>query len=86
MADFYAGYNLQTLKDGEKVQQLTNASDAMWSELYDLSNPQSSMLRSQMAATAMKCTNWNDFSVLKDVNALIEDSMRAPVIHGPLCK
>ncbi|MBC7371421.1 MAG: hypothetical protein H7326_07650 [Bdellovibrionaceae bacterium] len=36
--------------------------------------------------TAMKCTNWNDFSVPKDVNALIEDSMRAPVIHGPLCK
>lgn len=67
-------------------RRLTKADQATWSRFYDMNNPESSIMRSQRAADKIKCTNWNQFNVLKDMNGLIEEAMSAPLINPPHCR
>jgi len=67
-------------------RRLTNANDQTVSDFYSMTNPQSSFMRSQQNATKIKCTDWNSFEAVKDLNGLIEESMRAPLINPPICQ
>jgi hypothetical protein len=67
-------------------RRLTQADDKTMSQFYSIANPQSSIMRSQKNATKIKCTDWNSFEVTKDLNGLVEESMRAPLIDPPNCK
>lgn len=67
-------------------RRLTQADDKTMSQFYSITNPQSSIMLSQRNATKIKCTDWNSFDVTKDLNGLVEESMRAPLIDPPNCK
>jgi len=67
-------------------RRLVNANESVMSDFYSMTNPQSSIMRSQKNAAQIKCTDWNSFDVLKDINGLIEESMRAPMVKPPYCK
>lgn len=67
-------------------RRLTNADDKTVSQFYSIANPQSSIMRSQKNAAKIKCTDWNSFDVAKDLNGLIEESMKAPLIDPPNCQ
>lgn len=67
-------------------RRLMNADDATMSAFYSMENSQSSIMRSQKNAAAIKCTDWNSFDVTKDLNGLVEEAMRAPMTSGPVCK
>lgn len=67
-------------------KRLTNASQDTSSQFYNMDNPQSSMHRSYKAANKIKCTDWNQYDVRKDMNGLIEEAMNAPMINPPYCR
>lgn len=50
---------------------------SLWSRLYNLGNTSSSYNESLRQASAILCTNWNDFDVKTQLVQLIEDSYRA---------
>ena len=50
----------------------------LWSKLYNLANPNSSINNSLSQAGAVLCTNWDAFDVAKDLMGLVEDSYRSP--------
>ena len=52
--------------------------NSLWSSLYNLANPRSSIKRSLADASAVLCTDWDRFNVFQDLRALIDDSYRAP--------
>lgn len=65
-----------------KVKRLNDEGDridltSLWSRLYNLGNPSSSVNRSLAKASAILCTNWNAFDVQKQFVPLIEDSYRS---------
>lgn len=49
-----------------------------WSKLYNMANPESSIRRSMSASTTTVCTDWDQFDAKAELDALIEDSFRAP--------
>lgn len=53
---------------------------SLWSRLYNMANPQSSIRRSLEKADAVLCTNWNDFDAKKDLPGLVEDSYRSSYV------
>jgi hypothetical protein len=61
----------------------TGAYASLWSRLYNMANPQSSIRKSMMAATTVVCSNWDSFDSKKEMNALIEDAFRAPWLTNP---
>lgn len=66
----------------EKIKKLNNEGDlidmeSVWSKLYNMANPKSSIQRSLAEASAIMCTNWNAFDVTKQFTELIEDSYRS---------
>ncbi len=71
-------------KDGDP-----NDLDSAWSRLYNLGNPASSVNHSLAQASAILCTNWNDFSI-KNFNTknsflpLIEDSYMSSYWINPI--
>lgn len=67
-------------------KRLTRADEKTWSRFYDMANPNSSIMLSQKLATKIKCTDWDHFKVKDDINGLIEDAMRAPLLDPPYCK
>ncbi|MBO9668006.1 MAG: hypothetical protein J7501_14485 [Bdellovibrio sp.] len=67
-------------------RRLTLADDNTMNQLYSTSNPNSSMMRSQQAATKIKCTDWNAFKVTENLTGLVAESMRAPLIDSPNCQ
>jgi hypothetical protein len=81
-----------TRKGGESefaqgvFQRLAGADANTLNKFYGPENPDSSMMRSQANATKIKCTDWNHFNVKTDMNGLIEDAMRAPLLDPPYCK
>lgn len=81
-----------TRKGGESpfakdvFQRLQNADEKTMDQYYGTENLQSSMMRSQANATKIKCTDWNHFNVKTDINGLVEDAMRAPLLDPPYCK
>lgn len=72
----------------EKAQQnsiINNEGDpadlqSLWSNLYNLGNPNSAFNQSIKNASEVLCTNWNDFDVKSQFIELIEDSYRSPLI------
>tara|TARA_Y100000782_G_scaffold4962_1_gene5893 strand:- start:147009 stop:148898 length:1890 start_codon:yes stop_codon:yes gene_type:complete len=51
-----------------------------WNQLYNLMNPESSYNKSIGAATAIYCTDWDKFSVLKgEIQPTLDDAYHAPV-------
>lgn len=65
-----------------KVKRLNDEGDridqtSLWSRLYNLGNPSSSVNRSLEKTSAILCTNWNAFEVQKQFVPLIEDSYRS---------
>ncbi|MGZ3743322.1 MAG: hypothetical protein ACXWRA_05655, partial [Pseudobdellovibrionaceae bacterium] len=81
-----------TRKGGESpfaqaiLQRLIKADAKTMDQFYGQDNPNSSMMRSQANATKIKCTNWNAFDVRSDINGLVEDALRAPLLDPPNCK
>jgi len=67
-------------------RRLTKANEQTMSQFYSMTNPQSSILRSQKNATKIKCTDWNNFEAMTNLNGLIEESMRAPLIDTAVCE
>jgi hypothetical protein len=45
-----------------------------WSLMYNLANPKSSIHRSLSQASAILCTNWNDFDVFKSVGPITKQT------------
>ncbi|MBC7465655.1 MAG: hypothetical protein H7256_06640 [Bdellovibrio sp.] len=74
--------NLSSKIDSEKkaLTKLNDDGDAgadpnsVWSKLFNLANPNSSVNFSLRKADAILCTNWNVFDVKTDLIGLIEDS------------
>lgn len=73
-----------TAEEAAANHKLNNSGDAtadpqsLWSKLYNLANPNSSINYSLSQASAVLCTNWDAFDVGKDLVGLIEDSYRSP--------
>lgn len=58
----------------------SNADQASWSALYDLTNPKSSYRQSLAQASAVLCSNWDAFEVPQAIVPLIDDSYRSPFV------
>jgi hypothetical protein len=54
------------------------ADASLWSKLYNMANPKSSIRNSMSAATTIVCTDWDRYDSRKDMNALIEDAFTSP--------
>ncbi len=54
---------------------------SLWSNMYNLANPNSSYAYSISLADAVVCTNWNNFDVTKQFSELIRDSYNAPIYN-----
>ncbi|HEY8270346.1 MAG TPA: hypothetical protein VIG33_05615 [Pseudobdellovibrionaceae bacterium] len=67
-------------------QRLIKADEKTVEQFYGLENLNSSMMRSQANATQIKCTDWNHFDVRADMNGLVAEAMRAPLLDPPYCK
>lgn len=52
-------------------------SNSTWSRLYNLANPKSSVNVSLGQASAILCTNWNNFDATENLEGLVEDSYRS---------
>jgi hypothetical protein len=57
--------------------------NSLWSQLFNLANPNSSYARSLAAASAVLCTNWDAYAIQKDFIPLIEDSYRSSFWINP---
>jgi hypothetical protein len=53
--------------------------DQVWSNMFNLANPQSSFSVSLALADAVICTDWNSFNVKTEFKKLIDDSYTAPI-------
>lgn len=53
-----------------------------WSELYNMANPESSIRRSMRMADQILCTDWDRTSSRTNMNPMIEDALRSPLIGG----
>jgi hypothetical protein len=67
----------------DRVKRLNDEGDpsdmnSVWSRLYNLANPKSSVKSALMRSTAILCTDWNTFDVKTQFVELIEDSYRSP--------
>jgi hypothetical protein len=62
---------ISKLNDDGDVQADPNS---VWSKLFNLANPKSSVNFSLQKSDAILCTNWNAFDVKSDLVGLIEDS------------
>lgn len=68
--------------------QLNNQGDASdmssnWSQLYNVANKNSSLMKSIRLADSVICTDWNNFDVFKgQINELIQESFLAPEIKA----
>ena len=51
---------------------------SLWSKLYNMANPESSIQTSMKTATSTVCTNWDSFNAKKEINELVEEAFRAP--------
>lgn len=56
---------------------------SLWSRLYNIANPNSSIQKSLQNADAVLCTNWNEFDVKKQLSELIADAYRSPYYVSP---
>ncbi len=76
---------LQTATPEQKKTnlQLNNLGDptadqnSVWSKLFNMANPKSSINRALTQADAVLCTNWNAYNVKNDFVALIENSYQS---------
>lgn len=81
-----------TPEESAANHKLNNAGDptadpkGLWSKLYNLANPASSINNSLSQASAVLCTNWDAFDVAKDLVGLVEDSYRSPYWVAPAAK
>jgi hypothetical protein len=56
---------------------------SLWSRLYNLGNPKSSVNVSISNASAVLCTNWNAFDAKKDLVGIVEDSYHSSFWINP---
>ncbi len=55
-----------------------------WHKIYNIANPESSLRQDLAAATAVKCTNWDSFDLMKgQISAMVEDAYNAPLVLNP---
>jgi hypothetical protein len=71
-----------------RINDLGDRSDmnSNWSRLYNLANPRSSATHSLELASAVLCTNWNAYDVMKSFVPMIEDAYRSPFWINPAVK
>lgn len=72
-------------RDWSEINSKEDSQDqtSLWSYLYNLGNPHSSISQALSAAGAVMCTNWNDFPVQTQFVELVEDSYRASYWLNP---
>lgn len=56
--------------------------DSLWSRLYNLGNRESSFKKSLAQADAILCTDWNRYDVKTQLDQLVEDSYRTPLVKS----
>lgn len=74
-----------TAEERREKNAMGNSADlgpeaTLWSKLYNMANPMSSLRSSMRAATTIVCSDWDRYDGRKDLSALVEDSFRAPWI------
>ncbi|MCO4753112.1 MAG: hypothetical protein KC478_01450 [Bacteriovoracaceae bacterium] len=92
--DGFSWKEWQNLTPAQKVQKRARGDSrdvgpyaSLWSKLYNMANPDSSINVSMKAATTTVCTDWDRFNVKKQMNELIEQSFKAPWLNeaDPIC-
>ncbi|MBX3022054.1 MAG: hypothetical protein KF799_10290 [Bdellovibrionales bacterium] len=69
--------------DADRNWILNNQGDtsdmtSLWSRLYNVANPQSSLRQSLAAADAILCTDWNSFALVQGPREMISDAYTSP--------
>ncbi|KYG65751.1 hypothetical protein AZI86_01355 [Bdellovibrio bacteriovorus] len=72
-------------RDWSEINNKEDSRDqtSLWSYLYNLGNPHSSISQALNSAGAVMCTNWNEFPVQTKFMELVEDSYRASYWLNP---
>lgn len=71
--------NAKINNNGDRAADMTT----LWSKLYNLANPESSMKRALKNADAVLCTSWDNFEINQGVEGMIADSYTSPFYVSP---